>query len=223
MKSKFTQRLLILITVLLFGSKVHAQSEFKDRFFFSNGFSIFTEAFFGKTIVPVNNDPYALYYYPIKANGLSYFTYTPNFRYNLSEFDDNSSLSINVPIGIGLMTSEFGFGDLNFPIFISYNVGNVSTYKSDKNKGFTIGIGFEYYNMALFKNSNYADGVLEGSSWVEPCVNIGYRYWNSKNLAKEFNLKLGFGPGSSTTIGGITYDEGSPLVVKLTWFRYLKY
>lgn len=226
MNTKLTKSLAIIITALMLGSSQVQAQEFKDKFFFAHGFSIFTEAFFGRKIVYPILDPIYFNEQPsTPIPGWSYFTYTPNFRYNLTEFDDNSSLSVNVPVGLGLMVSEYGFGSINFPVYLAYNVGNISTYKSDKNKGFTIGLGFEYYNMALFKNNDFlgADANLH-SSWVEPCVNIGYRYWNSKNLAKEFNLKLGFGPSNTTTVSGVTaYEETSTVVVKLTWFRYLSY
>jgi hypothetical protein len=221
----------IVLCTILITMGANAQ-EFKDKFFFSNGFSIATETFFGRKILPPESyDPNSQgsYYndddYDLSVVGISYFTYTANFRYNLKEFNNNSSISLNVPVGLGLMFSEYGFGSINFPVFFSINTGNISTYSADKDKGFTFGVGFEYYNMALFKNPDYKDysSALDGASWVEPAVNIGYRYWNKRNVAREFNLKLGFGPSISETINGVKYDYGSPLVIKLTWFIYGKY
>ena len=210
---------LLIVVVVVSGFKGASAQEFKDKFFFSNGFSIYTDLVFG--LEPVEGSG---------AGGISIFTYTPNFRYNLTEFDDNSSLSLNVPIGIGLMTSEFGFGSINVPLYIAYNSGNISTYSADKNKGFTIGIGIEYYNMAVFLDDKYdsGDAISDAASWIGPCANIGYRYWNKKNIAREFNLKVGFGPSTTyeyTDFNGANreYEIGSATSVKFTWFRYLNY
>lgn len=232
MKLIYTKSIILLSLFSVFQINT-ANAQFKDKFFISHGFSIYTDWVFGQKIASPNLYAGQGLYYDdlvLKATGASIFTYTPNFRYNLTEFDNNSSLSLNVPLGLGLMVSEFGFGSVEIPLFIAYNVGNISTYSADKNHGFTVGVGFEYFNMAVFKNSDYDlyPGALDGSSWVSPCVNIGYRYWNSKNIAREINFKLGFGSSSSTSItdiNGTVYkvDQGSPLSVKLSWSRYMNY
>jgi len=238
MKANLTKATFVVAAVIMFAQSACAQ-EFKDRFFYNNGFSIYTEAFFGRKFVSsveavtdINGVPTGAYTYTQQSvSGFSIFTYTANFRYNVSEPDNNTSFAVNVPVGLGLMASDYGFGSINLPVFLSWNTGNVSTYSADKNNGFTVGLGFEYYNMALFSSKNSAYDIggnivttkIPGTSWVEPCLNVGFRYWNSKNVAREFNLKFGYGPSTSETIGNQTVDDGHAITVKLTWYWFSKY
>jgi hypothetical protein len=151
-----------------------------------------------------------------------YWTFIFRARYNLTEFNNNASLSISVlpAIGIGgplVDNGVTGALSLNIPLIVDYNIGNVATYTSDQDKGFVIGVGIEYTKAPLIGGSvtvenNYGGptSVAISTGWVEPVLELGYRYWNKRNKAKEFNLKLGYGSNGAFT-------------ARLSWLKCIGY
>jgi len=138
------------------------------------------------------------------------------FRYNIVELNKDQSLSLSalpafglgVSFGTTINTDEVAFCSFDLPLILDYNIGNVSTYNTEKENGFVIGAGVEYTKAPLIggaipgpwydKNGNeFIPNPM--TSWVEPVVELGYRYWNKNNKAVGYNLKIGFGNSGAFT------------------------
>lgn len=162
------------------------------------------------------------------AYGSPYATYSTNFftldmfsllfrfRYNLIELNKDQALSLSalptfglgVSFGTSINTDEVAFCSFDLPLILDYNIGNVSTYNTEKENGFVVGAGVEYTKAPLIggvilgtwydKNGN-AFIANPMTSWVEPVVELGYRYWNKNNKAVGYNLKVGFGNAGAFT------------------------
>lgn len=123
-----------------------------------------------------------------------YFSYFP--RYNFVE-NDNSSISIGAPVGIGFGGARNTYaGDIglafayDLPLVIDYNIGCKSTYENDQTFGGYLGAGFGYNYVSIsgsshsdFKGSSYGPifraGVRIGSvqeSWAGHGITIGLFY-----------------------------------------------
>jgi len=148
-------------------------------------------------------------------------TFIYRARYNLTEFNNNASLSLSAIPAIGLggpLNGNNGGLSLNIPLIVDYNIGNVATYTADQDKGFVVGVGIEYTKAPLIggsitissaSNQGESNIVLQ-SGWVEPVLELGYRYWNKNNKAKEFNLKVGYGSNGAFT-------------ARLSWLKCIGY
>ena len=213
------------------GSSSSSSSNSGDnkKFFFAIGISPFLNYYNGPTgnttITSYTGTNGAAQQVPVSSNFSSYeyVSVLLRFRLNIAEFSANQSLSISaIPtIGLGLSSSSTsynydgatGFGSIAIPVILEYNGGNIATFRSDKDKGVVLGLGIEYVKAPLtvatgdfaLSDATYAPP----STWVEPVFEIGYRYWNKRNKAKEFNLQVGY--------GGKTYS------VCLSWNKYIGY
>jgi hypothetical protein len=217
-------------------SNSSASSSGSDKkLFFGFGYSPFLSVAGG----PVTNYvDYSTVYAPYSGGGqpvsvaANYFNYdfvafVFDVRYNLTEFNNNSSLSAaavpDIGLGIGGGTSgEFanalGILSFNLPVMVEYNIGNVSTYTADQDKGFVIGVGFEVtaaplipiVHVAYTDVDNNTQTMAPANVWAEPCFELGYRHWNKNNKAKEINLKVGVGGKGAFT-------------ARLSWIKYIGY
>jgi len=130
-----------------------------------------------------------------------------------------------------------GFISLSLPFFAEFNYGNVSTFNADKESGFVFGVGYELVKSPLilptlpvpssYQTNGYANPsqtpINTNSFWTEPAFELGYRYWNKNNKAREINLK--YGTGTSTTFVDQNGDSKTihPWTIKLTFLIYLNY
>lgn len=178
---------------------------------------------------------------------LSYYTITYQLRYNIHELSSNSSLSISAPLSLGLSASSNadpngtnnssyssygsseigGYGSLNVPLFFEFNYGNGATYSSDKDRGIVIGAGFEYVMNPIIGGMYMEDDnklmVFAPKSWFQPAFEIGYRYWNRNNKAREINLKYGAGFSDTPPTGFAGDYILASRTVKLTFLYLLNY
>jgi hypothetical protein len=217
MKKIYCFFLLLFSFYALSTSQVKAQS-LNDRFFIGWGYSYF-DYMSGKLA--------SQYKYLTSAEPRIIFGLgaSLNMGFNLVEFNENNSLSLNSPI-----TGIFGIGGTGFsiPLTVNYNRGNISTYRTDKVKGLTIGAGAEY-NYIGFPYLNVDTEYEKGTrAWVQPVVNIGYRYWDYRNRAREVNLKVGYGTSSYTAVESYDSDilttVNTPTVsFRLSFVRYFNY
>ncbi len=115
---------------------------------------------------------------------LTYGTFSP--RYNFSE-SDNSSLSVGIPLSLGVGGIEDGgvFFVGDFPVTADFNIGSKSTAENESGFGGYIGAGFGYTYL------NYNDGYgSEKAKQVGPLVHAGVRFNISKNSSSA--LEIGF-------------------------------
>lgn len=133
--------------------------------------------------------------------GMSIIYFGLNNHFILKEFSKEKSLSLNVYPTVGLGFSTNRFLNLTVPLMLCYNVGCVSTYKSKKDGGVTLGLGAEYINPGVFKiseNDFWNEGSERigmkrtGSAFIQPCASIGLRYYTRGDHAQELNIKFGY-------------------------------
>lgn len=214
----------VVLIILLISTQSASSQSLQDRYFSGVAVS-YLDYFRGPLLLEADS---------LRASSmwhLGIITLSYNPRFNLFEFGNNASLSVNAPITVGVGMGGGGFGTfaINIPATINLNLGNVSTYNSDANKGFTLGAGMEgvYLTQPLVALDEiyYAD---EKRYWFQPVANIGYRYWNKENNANEFNLKVGYGSSSvdvkedynSSEIKTVT---GNSVSFRLSFIHYLNY
>lgn len=136
-----------------------------------------------------------------KPFGMSIIYFGLDNHFTLKEFNKEKSLSLNVYPTIGLGFSLNRFLNLTVPVMLCYNVGAVSTYKSKRDGGVSLGIGAEYINPGVFKISEtdiWSEGdermgyKKSASAFIQPCASIGLRYYTRGDHAQELNLKFGY-------------------------------
>lgn len=236
----------ILMLIVICGMALTTNSQ-NMKFFQSRGYSSLAD--FGKTPVKLNyvkvnqGYPYVLTdcLYYTRLRYVSLYTLAYNFRYNIFEPDQENAIGINLFPSFGLSLFKERFmgipgdnelkGALNFtiPIFLSYNIGAGSTYQSVKNSGAFVGFGFEYNKAPLFSGTP----DMYKTSWINPVVVFGVRYWNDYSCLKEFNFKIGIGEISSYPRNYL-FEYVNPeidyrmidsrcVTFRLTWLRYFRY
>ena len=138
-------------------------------------------------------------------------TYFP--RYNFIE-NENSSISVGAPIGVGLAVVSNTSGDdagisfaYDLPVVVDYNMGCKSTKENDKHFGGYVGAGFGYYKISI-SNSEYSN--YNGATYG-PMVRGGVRFklpkWDSEVVTIGMYYKQGIESDKLTTIGfNVLYD-----------------
>lgn len=123
-------------------------------------------------------------------------------RYNLKEFDENSSLSISAPISFGIGNSMSaanddlivrgvnGFGSIQIPLLIKLNFGNGSTYTTQKDFGFSAGAGIEMNKLGLINLT--ANAKEYNKAFLLPSLSAGVTFMRG-NSPMEVNFKYSFG------------------------------
>lgn len=175
----------LAIALSISSSNASAQS-FNDRYFKGVGFSAFDVM---KGPITPDADSSQI----LSASNVSLVSISFTQRLNLLELGNNNSFSADLPLTVGYGTAGLSFVA---PFTINYNLGNISTYNSDSNKGFMMGAGIEYIFLAN-NGLGYEGDTNIKKSWVQPVGNIAYRFWNKANKAREINFKLGYGSSSA--------------------------
>lgn len=143
-------------------------------------------------------DQYSSSNFSLVQTNLCYFP-----RYNVVE-GENSSLSVGIPLGLGLGIAKSVNGDdagigfaYDLPIVLDYNVGCKSSYDNESTFGGYFGVGFGYSHVSI-SNSSYMDfkgttygpmaraGIRIGSlseNWGDQAITIGFSF--KKGLEKE--------------------------------------
>lgn len=124
----------------------------------------------------------------------------------VKEISSEKSVSINFHPRVGFGVTANRFLNLQFPMALQYNLGNVSTFNSKKDMGFTVGLGVEYMRLGLIglgvdaqefslSNKNFYGYQKNFGNLVQPFVNLGMRYFTKGSHAQEVNVKFGRGGG----------------------------
>lgn len=223
------RRIIFFILVFLSFENVNAQNS--QLFFVSGGLSIATDV-----IVTPNKfedmNGYSLNYQHLQLN---YTTLLGNGRMNIVPLGSSSSISIAaVPsIGFGMAYEVFDGGSwyslgASIPAFIEFNYGNASQYNATQDFGFVLGVGYEYniYPLIAYPVSETHLEVQEfQKQWKQPVFELGLRYYNKKNRAKEINFKLGYGDKGKDFIifGGNTETSKQAMSFRVSFIRFFNY
>ncbi len=159
-------------------------------------------------------------------------------RYNLKEFDENSALSISAPISFGIGNSFSaasdnlivrginGFGSLQVPLLLKLTVGNSSTYTTQKDYGFSAGIGAELNKIGLINLTSEPNGF--NKAFVLPCFSAGFTFMRNEG-PMEINFKYAFGSIKIQEIDGqgrsllLAQRTTRAQTLKLSWVYLLSY
>ncbi len=147
----------------------------------------FMHAYGATPAVLFTKDDYGNSFYLFQTN----FTYFP--RYNFIE-NENSSVSIGAPVGIGFgivnnNSSDAGIGfSFDLPTAIDYNIGCKSTPDNETYFGGYFGAGFGYSRSSV-SGSSYSD--FKGASYG-PLVRAGVRIGSSKESFRGQGVTIGF-------------------------------
>jgi hypothetical protein len=174
----------------------------------------------------------------ISTNVWNLVTYIYEPRLNIVEFGSDASISLNVPIQFGLSFNfvggtaksedpafvaneydntrsaggNFGMLTFSFPMFIQGNINMGSTYNSDKNNGFTLGLGFDQGIAPLVLmtegvNDNMAGGFSK--YYIMPAMNVGFNFFSKADKAHQVNFMFCYS-GSESVEYVDTSKPGSP-------------
>ena len=141
------------------------------------------------------------------------FTYFP--RYNFVE-NDNSSVSIGLPVSVGLGIASNRFADdaglyfsYDLPAVVDYNFGCKSTMDNEETFGGYFGAGFGYNKISISKSQ---ESDFNGASYG-PLLRGGVRIsstsesWAGRALTIGLFYKKGMEKDKLTTIGfNVMYD-----------------
>jgi hypothetical protein len=141
---------------------------------------------------------------------ISYF-----IRYNVLE-KNNASLSIGVPVSIGIsivendagFTTDRGIGfSYDLPVVMDYNFGCKSTLQNEKKFGGYVGTGFGYFR-ANISGSNSSNLT---TSTYGPIFRVGFRFrsnaenWKGHGIAVGLYYKKGLETKKISTFGTTVY------------------
>jgi hypothetical protein len=209
------------------------------RWYFSFGVSAYSDYLSGKTTrVPVYDSIHEFksgYFKPHHYSGFNLLTFTYSIRYNIVRFNDDHSLSLNMPVALGLNSllcddGSRGFLSLSAPLMLEFNSGAASNFSTLKWKGWMVGIGAEFNVFPLISSEQYSyrDASLSqqtlkaGHEWIQPAAEVAYRWINTDQDAREINLKIGYGlPDKVTEVDRISRFQ--PFSAKLTYLFFINY
>lgn len=155
-------------------------------------------------------------------------------RLNLKEFDDNSSISISAPVSFGIGNSFSaagedlivrginGFGSIQVPLLFKLNLGNGSTYTTEKDYGFSAGAGFELNKVGLINLTELSRKY--NKAFVLPCLSAGFTFMRG-DTPMEINFKYAFGKVRTQEYdpqGGILKDNNGIPYIRNTRGQSLK-
>jgi hypothetical protein len=233
--------LLLFSLVSVMGQKDTLSSEYNDdpKCYYSFGVSVYSDYISGNlNKVPqidtsiLNNQSF---YKGHQYQAMNLVTFTYLFRYNIYRINNDRSISLSIPMSLGLNSLKCDDGSsaylsLTIPLFLQYNYGAASNFSTLKWKGWMIGAGAEFVMFPLVTNEEYvyineqknSIKFAPNNKWIQPAVECSYRWINTDQEARELNLKMGYGfqqkwndlSGSHTI---------SPFSVKLTYIFSINY
>ena len=180
---------IILLTLIYVFITNHSYSQ---RVFNSLGFSLETASSY---------EPYT----DVLGFALKY-----QLRYNILEFGEENSLSINYTPALGGF-----FGSIYFasPIILKYDFGANSTYYSIRKRGVALGFGYQgilqHFNDDFYSGNNFS---------YQPVALVSYTKYNKKK-ERAFDTNITLNP--LMFIEEITYESSKQLSISFNY--YIKY
>jgi len=191
-----------LFVIFLLGSlNLEAQS-FKDNYYQSYGYLI---EFVKTPAVEIGNTGghfQARYYAP---------SFQYEGRFNITNINDNTAFSISLApsVGLAVPVDDFeGIANFNIPLFANIEFGAGSTYDSDANIGFSLGIGINFTRFPLF-GLDLPDDSDFSKSHTTPIIKASLRKFSSKgNHLRDYFIHIWpFGSSPGPTFGGSGIGE----------------
>jgi hypothetical protein len=185
------------------------RAEFLDQFHFALTLAPFYDVVVSPVyttttleIDPTSSDPDAKI--PVlstyQSQAFSPFTIGVTMRYNLYEFDKETSVGFSIPFAFGLSSSNgaseyvngrTGFGHVQVPFHLMLARGLGATYRSESDLGVLLSFGMEYNKVGLIGDRTAVDAANRG--WFMPSAQVGITTWRG-GAPVEYGLKYAFGP-----------------------------
>ncbi|MBC7862530.1 MAG: hypothetical protein IAF38_06100 [Bacteroidia bacterium] len=151
---------------------------------------------------------------------ISYF-----LRFNLAQPSNEKAftLTLNPGVGLGMAQSKKmkGFGVFSGGVYLGWETGAGSTYRSAEEKGNFIRLGVEYSKLPLIISSKDPHSK-EITSWLSPVISFGFRKENVKQNLYETNFKIGWGFPKANDANSInTYTFARPVTFRLSMVIFL--
>jgi hypothetical protein len=246
--------IITLAAVFLFSlNNIHAQS--KGTFTYGIGYTSFADVVVSPYYYEKDFDPnqtwqgynYSGKYYSgenseyAKSISVSLLSYSFQLNTKLYKINDNASISLNTAPSLRLAGDKMGLLGFSMPITINYNRGVLSTFDSDKEKGFYVGAGAIIHTTPLFNSIKLGGGSTQYNFgthvYVQPCIQTGFRYWGNESKVGEIALQVGYLDFKDFTTYTATTDsntgagyyaptgtlKNTSLSAKLTFIKYLNY
>jgi hypothetical protein len=243
-----------ILLYLLLGVSISLSAQgIKDKFFHQIGFSLYTDFFYSQAKEHTANANVEDFKGNLKATDISgqyrsseialiSFYYSPSF--NIIEKGVENSYSINIPIGIHISDAKKEFqgdyyngsgnstyyyysehlGSISFPVYLTWNTGMGATYASEKETGFSLGLGLDNRMQMLLvqESTDYNSSLNSKMPAVSslPSLMLGYRRWKGEK-AKEIKLKLSYLPSSVSGNTVSTFNNG--FAVALSFNKFLNF
>ncbi|MGC4010093.1 MAG: hypothetical protein QM805_14595 [Pseudomonas sp.] len=170
-----------------------------------------------------------------RSTSVSLFTFAFQLNTKLYKINDNASISLNTAPCLRFGADEMGFLTMGMPITINYNGGVLSTFDSDKEHGFHVGLGAVIQTTPLITSLRILGGNTEYNygihTYLQPCIQAGYRYWGRDKRVSEICLQVGYQDFKDIT----TYEyrssyyepsgtlKNTSFSAKLMYVHYLNY
>ena len=236
------KRILLIICVIIMFFKADFLLAQNDRLFHSTGLGLeFTKtpgvSFDSKAEINGSKQD-VIRYARFQGFGINLLY---NLRYNMIVLSKEKAIGLNLQPTIAYSflyykTTQFsadditdddtrGRGNITIPIYCSLDLGPGSTYYSEKNNGFVLGLGVQYFwgpAITSFNGETVPDDLRV--SYIEPIVILGTRYWNSRNKLGEFQVKIGYGAnGEFKKNGNDAVVKSRSISLQLNWNKVLNY
>jgi hypothetical protein len=218
---------LLLTFCLLLGHGMLAQEQ--GRFIHSIGCSFLADYMAAPATVFTKDETVGPYEEFIdQYQGITIFTLIYNCRFNVVELTDELALSANAIPGIGMFVpfngDAKGWGSVNIPLMVGFETGAGSTYASTAGLGAFIRYGIEWTKAPLIVTADEYSEVKLESSWVQPVVQAGMRFWNKQNRLQELSIKYGF--GAKVPEGDYSLNSDEPhraMSIRISWLMFVNY
>lgn len=171
------------ITDVVQDQKEYDASWFQRHYFHNIGFTVLID-YFSPPVMVINNVRETVHgldtNITVRNNwGFNLLTVTYEARLNIIDLNDRASISLNVPVSLGLGYIEpGGILTLSNPVLVDFNYGCHSTYNNINKFGFHVGGGA---NMMLAPIIGL-DATEINRFWIAPMVRVGvkgpYKHYN---------------------------------------------
>lgn len=151
--------------------------------------------------------------------------YSFNLRYTLAQLSDNASVGLSAGLTAALDCSygsesfrySEAYGSVYAPIHVDYNIGAGSTYDSDKDSGFGIGIGLTPSYLPIVGGRDLTKLRLS------PSVKLSIRsYKAGSNSLREYFIRLDKLPNNIET-APINSDDSLPFTLTIGRSKIIGY
>ena len=174
-----------------------------------------------------------------RSSSFSLISYSFHLNTKLVALTNDKSISVNAAPTLRFSFSEMGLFGFSLPVTLNYNSGVLSTFDTEKEKGFMIGLGALIQTTPLISGSMIRSSAYSYGThvYIQPCLQLAYRKWGSDTKVHEFSLQVGYSNNkdfatydvvTDSNTGQTSYVQSGSLKntaisAKLTFIKYLNY